>query len=158
MDIHNPNDDITQSEVSAVMEGIAKIVDDAITRGLHVSCLRSSISTELSNYRSIFQEAFDSELKKLDEIRNPREEKPVGESMKYRCFNIQWDTSDDGEQVSAEDLELPTTLEISFTAEDMEDIDNVEDALSDAITEKTGFCHNGFEWEIADGCPIKEID
>lgn len=60
--------------------------------------------------------------------------------LAIRIYNIAYDT--DGE----DDIELPT--EFVVTVEDNED---VEDQLSDYITEQTGFCHFGFEFEeIAD--------
>lgn len=51
-----------------------------------------------------------------------------------KAINIQWDTDSDKEL-----LELPKEIEIpSFIKED-------EDSISDYITDKTGFCHKGFE-------------
>lgn len=50
-----------------------------------------------------------------------------------RAKNIQWDT--DGA-----DVQLPT--EIDLPAGDM-----TEDEISDFISDKTGFCHFGFEIE-----------
>ncbi|OUQ12486.1 hypothetical protein B5E87_09415 [Massilimicrobiota sp. An142] len=71
-----------------------------------------------------------------------------------KAINIQWDTDSDKEL-----LELPKEIEIpSFIKED-------EDAISDYITNKTGFCHKGFEllkdyyipvtWEVRDEVKIE---
>lgn len=57
--------------------------------------------------------------------------------LKVRITNILYDT--DGE----DDIELPA--EFVVTVEDNED---VEDQLSDYITEQTGFCHRGFLYEV----------
>ena len=57
--------------------------------------------------------------------------------LKVRITNILYDT--DGE----DDIELPQ--EFVVTVEDNED---VEDQLSDYITEQTGFCHRGFLYEV----------
>lgn len=50
-----------------------------------------------------------------------------------KAINILWDT--DGE-----DIDLPTEIEIP----DDIDLDD-EDAISDYISDLTGFCHNGFD-------------
>lgn len=57
--------------------------------------------------------------------------------MKYRCFNIQWDT--DGHRVK-----LPKEIIVEVDAEDE---DEVEELLSDALSDKTGYCHKGFDSE-----------
>lgn len=59
---------------------------------------------------------------------------------KYRCFNIVWDT--DGRRVR-----LPKEVVVEVEA-DLED-GELEDALSDAISDKTGWCHKGFDFEKA---------
>ena len=56
--------------------------------------------------------------------------------LAIRIHSIVYDT--DGE----DDIDLPT--EFVVTVEDNED---VEDQLSDYITEQTGFCHRGFLYE-----------
>lgn len=58
--------------------------------------------------------------------------------MMIRVFNIQYDT--DGEDV-------PLPKEIVFKLEDHEDLEN---ELSEAITDHTGFCHRGFAYEVMD--------
>jgi hypothetical protein len=57
--------------------------------------------------------------------------------LKFRIYNISYDT--DGE----DDIELPKEFVVEF-----EDHENVEDMLSDYITEQTGFCHGGFLYEV----------
>lgn len=57
--------------------------------------------------------------------------------LTVRIYNISYDT--DGE----DDIDLPA--EFVVTVEDTED---VEDQLSDYITEQTGFCHRGFLYEV----------
>ena len=65
--------------------------------------------------------------------------------VKYRARCIQWDrTDDDGEHVEAD---LPS--EVVVTLEDLQLPDNatdeeIEDALSEYLTDYYGFCHNGF--------------
>ena len=58
--------------------------------------------------------------------------------MKYTCFDIMYDT--DGEYVI-----LPTKL-IVDVHHSLKGI-QLEEALSDAISEKTGFCHFGFKFK-----------
>ncbi len=53
--------------------------------------------------------------------------------MKYEVTNIQYDT--DGEEV-----DLPSTLTIDVP----NDIEDVEEYISDEISKQTGFCHLGF--------------
>ena len=57
--------------------------------------------------------------------------------LKVRITNILYDT--DGE----DDIELPQEFVVT-----VEDNENVEDQLSDYITEQTGFCHRGFFYEV----------
>ena len=55
--------------------------------------------------------------------------------MKYTITDIKYDT--DGE-----DVDLPTTLTI--TIPDNKEQDEVEQYISDEISNRTGFCHFGF--------------
>lgn len=57
--------------------------------------------------------------------------------MKYTCFDIMYDT--DSEYVI-----LPTKLivDVDYRLKGLQ----LEEALSDAISEKTGFCHFGFKF------------
>ena len=57
--------------------------------------------------------------------------------LKVRITNILYDT--DGE----DDIELPQEFVL-----EVEDNEDVEDVLSDYITEQTGFCHRGFFYEV----------
>lgn len=57
--------------------------------------------------------------------------------MKYIATNIQWDT--DGE-----DINLPTTLEVEIPNADTMDEQDIDEFISDDITNQTGFCHKGF--------------
>lgn len=61
---------------------------------------------------------------------------------KYRVYDIQWDT--DGERV---DLPTEFTLETEYPVEDY-DLHDIEEFFSEEITERTGFCHTGFSYEI----------
>ena len=54
----------------------------------------------------------------------------------YRCFNIKWET--DGE-----DVELPNEVILTSNCKETE----VYDFLSNALSNCTGWLHNGFEWE-----------
>lgn len=56
--------------------------------------------------------------------------------LKVRITNIQYDT--DGE----DDIELPQEFVL-----EVEDNEDVEEVLSNYITEQTGFCHGGFYYE-----------
>ena len=67
-------------------------------------------------------------------------------SKRIRVFNIDWDVDD------KKDLEnLPTEVRcIVFNGADVENIDNqdeVEDYLSEKLSDDYGFCHNGFDYE-----------
>ena len=55
---------------------------------------------------------------------------------KYKATNIKYDT--DGEQV-----DLPSVIEVEVP-NDMEDFFEIEEFISDEISNQTGFCHNGF--------------
>ena len=69
-------------------------------------------------------------------------------AMKERKFivsDILWDvdqtTSDEGND------SLPVTIEVVVTENDVDDINDdeeVDDYISDYITNQTGFCHGGF--------------
>lgn len=51
-----------------------------------------------------------------------------------RAVNIKWDTDDDSEEL----IDLPGEMDIP---EGMTDVD----AISDYLSDMTGFCHFGFE-------------
>ena len=58
-----------------------------------------------------------------------------------RIYNIQWDTDGDKKLFK----KLPQNIEATIMEFDGED---VEDTISDYISDLTGFCHYGFEYEI----------
>lgn len=58
--------------------------------------------------------------------------------MKAIVTNIKYDT--DGEVI-----DLPTTLEINIPSLEQDDVDNF---ISDEISNITGFCHLGFDFEL----------
>ena len=61
--------------------------------------------------------------------------------MKYIVTNIDYDTDN-------EDVSLPQSLEISVpNTKGLLDILFIEGYISDEITNRTGFCHFGFEFE-----------
>lgn len=57
-----------------------------------------------------------------------------------KAINIEWNVTDDDLYDCDENIVLPTVIDIP---EYLQDAD-VED-ISNYITEKTGFCHNGFD-------------
>lgn len=66
------------------------------------------------------------------------------EKRTYHIYGIKWDAT------RSERKDLPKTMDITVTEDDVDDINDieeVEDYLSDTITEETGFCHKGFEYE-----------
>ena len=54
----------------------------------------------------------------------------------YKVFDIEFDT--DGE-----DVELPNFLEIQVS-DDLSNQDEIEEFISEEISNQTGFCHLGF--------------
>lgn len=75
----------------------------------------------------------------------------------YHIYNISWDLSWD-DVVDLKDSNLLPT-EMYLTEEDLNDLgddceiselssDELEDLLSDTISDITGYCHGGFEYEI----------
>lgn len=62
--------------------------------------------------------------------------------IKGRAFDIQWDIDDENELA-----DLPSTMDFEIRLETDENQlipDEVEDTISDELTSRTGFCHNGF--------------
>lgn len=60
--------------------------------------------------------------------------------MIYIATNIKYDT--DGE-----DIDLPTEIEIDIPDFiDGEDGEDIEEYISDEISNRTGFCHDGFSY------------
>lgn len=59
-----------------------------------------------------------------------------------KAINIKWDTDDNQELAK----ELPDTIEIpEELANEVEDLDDENEAISDYLSDVTGFCHYGFE-------------
>lgn len=56
--------------------------------------------------------------------------------MKYIITDISWDT--DGE-----DVDLPEEMEIDVP-DDLNSYEEIEEYISDKLSEETGFCHLGF--------------
>ncbi len=56
--------------------------------------------------------------------------------MLYEVNNIKWDTDD-------ETVDLPTSLSVEVP-DDITDGVEVDDYVSDDISNQTGFCHKGF--------------
>ncbi len=65
--------------------------------------------------------------------------------MQFKCFNIKWDTDDgEGHKPSPRSLGLPESTVIDVEIDT--DLDEAEQ-ISDALSDKFGFCHDGFEYE-----------
>lgn len=64
------------------------------------------------------------------------------DEISYAVSDIRYDT--DGETAI---VDLPEELEIDLPSDT--DPDDVEELLGDAITERTGWCHKGFDYELA---------
>lgn len=63
------------------------------------------------------------------------------ESIIVDINDIEWDT--DGEDVK----DLPTCIAaVKFEVDDPEDEDEIEELISDWLSDRFGFCHNGFNW------------
>ena len=60
--------------------------------------------------------------------------------MKYLVFNIKWDIND-GERLTPPEMIVDVPVESSQTR------DNVEQYLTDEISNITGWCHDGYEFE-----------
>ena len=70
--------------------------------------------------------------------------------MFFKITNIDYDLDTDLEV----DGELPVQLPDSFIVQisDMAvEVVNIETMLSDYISDRTGFCHNGFDFEQIEG-------
>lgn len=74
----------------------------------------------------------------LRELANAIDE---AKTIVVRAYDIEWDT--DGE-----DIDIQTEFELEVDVSDMEDEEELADYISDYITDKTGWCHNGFHWAI----------
>lgn len=62
-----------------------------------------------------------------------------------KAMNIKWDTDGDEELVK----ELPDTIEIpEELANEAKDLNDENEAISDYLSDVTGFCHYGFDLVI----------
>ena len=64
--------------------------------------------------------------------------------MKIKVYDIDWD-------IDEEDIEDGVSLDSSLTLETDEEFeydDELEEWISDEISDKTGFCHRGFNYDI----------
>ena len=71
--------------------------------------------------------------------------------LKVKVTDIDWDTSDTNYDTEDE-IELSTELDIIVTENDVEDLTDlveVDEFISDEITNIIGFCHNGYVSNIA---------
>lgn len=62
----------------------------------------------------------------------------------FRVFDISWDANDN------EKIDLPQSIKVTITEEDVDDLDDQEDIeffIEDYISDETGFCHWGFQYE-----------
>jgi len=71
-----------------------------------------------------------------------------------RVFNIKWDT--DGENI-----EIRTEMELTVPRSCFDDvnekdsvIDTIEEYIADEISNISGFCHDGFDYEIKSNIPF----
>ena len=90
---------------------------------------------------------YDVPMEYDESINNDDEDSDDGDSYPFTVTDIDWDT--DGEDAS--ELNLPETLVVDVP---MECVDNgsaeVEDYISDYLSDTYGFCHNGFSVEGLD--------
>ena len=59
-------------------------------------------------------------------------------------FDISWDAND------IEKMDLHNSIDVTITSADVNDLNDqeeIEDYLSDYITDETNFCHWGFQYE-----------
>ena len=63
-------------------------------------------------------------------------------TVSYKCRNIEWDT--DGDKLVFQGL--PQTLDFRVPADVAENEDELQEFLSDALSEATGWCHFGFDY------------
>lgn len=81
-----------------------------------------------------------------------RSNKGEYEPIKIKCYNIDWDTDDE----DYEDVEINLPEEVLFELEDEDEIEeyyeheennDVDDFLSDKLSDEYDFCVNSFEYE-----------
>lgn len=66
--------------------------------------------------------------------------------MQIKIKNIKWDI--DNNEDSAAQLNLPTEIIEEFNCDDKEELD---DMISNWLSDSFGYCHFGFDYEIEKG-------
>ncbi len=74
--------------------------------------------------------------------------------MKVLVTDIDWDTSDTNYD-SEDEIELESSMELEIP-EVVVEIDDVENYISDTISNVSGFCHNGFSYDIVEPIDIAD--
>ena len=67
----------------------------------------------------------------------------IESSMKAIVTDIVYDTESDGVIYDVTELKLPTEMEIELVGDN-----DVESEIADAISDRTGWCVEGFNYEI----------
>jgi hypothetical protein len=67
--------------------------------------------------------------------------------LKFKCYNIDWDT--DGEDPKSLGIPATKTVEVDADPELLDDMDYMDELVGDALTDATGWCHNGFCYKKA---------
>lgn len=68
------------------------------------------------------------------------------EKKTFNVYDIQWDTDGDKELLA----ELPSTMEIEITEDDvdyLDDTDEIESYIEDYLSDEVGYCHFGFQYD-----------
>ena len=68
----------------------------------------------------------------------------------YEATNINWDVTDGAEEMTEEEIQevlltLPAEVEIPSNITDNAEDDDVEENISDWLSDTYVFCHNGFD-------------
>ena len=67
----------------------------------------------------------------------------IESSMKVKVTDIVYDTESDGVIYDATELKLPTELEIELVGDN-----DIETEIADVISDLTGWCVEGFNYEV----------
>lgn len=65
----------------------------------------------------------------------------------YYVYDIKYDIDSEDRELVNPKKDLPQRMVISLRTTGSRSEVNLEERLSDAISDLTGFCHNGFKWE-----------